>query len=342
MGASRGHWAGPVLSRRWHACRVRPSPPSVRLKVVFAAILAALVVRGIATFVVVPRLERAENVGSSPDDYAGLARCLASEGTLGFPPCASPTTLRGPGFPAWLVPVASLSDRAVAFWGAIPAILIGGFLVAWCERRFGLVAAIVAGVVLLHPLPVFMSARGLSDETMGVLAVAGIVLAIDRRTLPAALCLGAAMLVRANAAIALAALPFAIPAWRRVAPIAALALLPPLAWSVRSSALEGRPVFVHSLAAYSFWIGEFIDDNGGSYSPADWSRMHLEIARRGGIEPPDNFWYGNLTPRETARLEGARPSRSSPGASYEDSAASGSARARRTARGNTRSSRSPC
>ena len=295
---------------------MRPRAPRRTLVLAGAAILAGLLVRGIATFGVVPYLEQAENVGSTPDDYVGLARCLASEGTLAFPPCASPTTLRGPGFPAWLalplLPLPRLSDRALAFWGAIPSILIGGLLVAWCERRLGLAAALLAAGVLLHPLPVFMTARGMSDEAMGSLAVAGIVLAVEKRTLPAALCLGAAMLVRANAAIALAALAVVSvgggrAALRRFAPLAALALLPALAWSIRSSALEGRPVFVHSLGAYSFWIGEFIDSSGGRYAPSDWSRMHLEIARRGGGEPtdPGRFWYASLTPRETARLEAA-------------------------------------
>ena len=83
-------------------------------------------------------------------------------------------------------------------------------------------------------------------------------------------------------------------------------MLPPLLWSVRSSRLEGRPVFVHSLIAYNFWVGEGFDRYGTGEPPGgNWTKIRDLVLSEGGVsdEHPERFWYGTLEPREAAELE---------------------------------------
>jgi hypothetical protein len=91
------------------------------------------------------------------------------------------------------------------------------------------------------------------------------------------------------------------------AALAALALAPAAAWSVRTSLLEGRPVFVHSLVYYNFWIGEGIDRHGTGDPPAgNWGRIVAETYEHAGFDTGGApRWYTTLAPREVARLETA-------------------------------------
>ena len=165
----------------------------------------------------------------------------------------------------------------------------------------------------------FNASRAMSDEFCGVLGLAGLVLwrvsslsgDSPRRRLwiaGAGCALGLATLVRATGilfllALVIAALWTRAPAGRTLA-LAALALVPALAWSVRSSALEGRPVFVHSLGAYNFWMGEASARYGFAPDPGGGARRRL-LAAEGGL-PPARARRVSGTSRsspETARLE---------------------------------------
>jgi hypothetical protein len=95
----------------------------------------------------------------------------------------------------------------------------------------------------------------------------------------------------------------------RVSPtlvLVALALAPPLAWSLRSSSLEGRPVFVHSLVAYNFWLGEGYDRAQATAGRGDRYPDALRfVLHQAGYPEKEagRFWYGELQPREVADLE---------------------------------------
>jgi len=161
----------------------------------------------------------------------------------------------------------------------------------------------------------------MADEFCGVAGLAGLAAwraSADpgrRRVLLTALAglaLGMAVLTRATGALFLLALLLAAlltrTARRRAAAAVALALLPALAWSLRSSRLEGRPVFVHSLGAYNFWLGEAADRFGFAPDPGRArAAAHRLMAEEAGLSPAatTGLWHVALTPPETARLESA-------------------------------------
>jgi hypothetical protein len=89
--------------------------------------------------------------------------------------------------------------------------------------------------------------------------------------------------------------------------LAVLALAPAALWSIRTSRLEGRPVFVHSLLFYNFWIGEGIDRHGAGDPPAGhWGRIIDETYARAGFDVAGKpRWYITLSPREAAELDTA-------------------------------------
>jgi hypothetical protein len=91
----------------------------------------------------------------------------------------------------------------------------------------------------------------------------------------------------------------------RTALLVVLALLPALFWSIRSSRLEGRPVFVHSLAAYNFWIGEGFDQFGSGSPPSGNYPEIIDyaLAQAAPEFRNERFWYASLEPRQAARLD---------------------------------------
>jgi hypothetical protein len=285
----------------------------------------SLAARAAAGFVLVPAWE-AQGIAPFPDRYPVLAASLLDRGELGYAPeGATPTTARGPGFPLWLAVGMALGGRAqgwIALWASLPGALAAGLVARLLLREAGPRAALLGGLLAgLHPLAVFTSARGMSDEFVGALLLGAVaVVSRDgegenghslRPALTAGALLAAAILARATAALALVAIVAAGlgkgRSKRALALLAAVALLPPLAWSVRSSLLEGRPVFVHSLAAYNWWCGEVLETRGLASRRGETSRAMVDtIVAKGEVErDPARFWYGTLAPRETASMERA-------------------------------------
>jgi hypothetical protein len=299
---------------------------------VAVVILAAgLVLRAVLCFGIVPRWESARGSPAAPDSYPDLARTLLREGTLGFgSEGASPTTVRGPAFPAWLAAGIALGGEGTAFlgfWGGLPGLLAAAWIAADAARRFGVPAGLLAGTVAgLHPLPSFVAARLMGDDFAGAAGMAGLLawhLALEapdprrRRawTAAAGALLAVHALARATGLLAAAcAAGFALlRAPRRMAPalaLLAIALAPAAAWSVRSSRLAEAPVLVHALGPFNFWVGEAIDRIGpGDHAGRFWRDVTAFVLDRAGQAgagaDPERFWYGELTPRRAAALDAA-------------------------------------
>jgi hypothetical protein len=70
--------------------------------------------------------------------------------------------------------------------------------------------------------------------------------------------------------------------------------------------LEGRPVIIHSLGPYNFWVGEAFNQvdsrNGPGVFWRDVAAFVLEKAEMPDVEP-NKFWYGKLTPVEVAAMD---------------------------------------
>jgi hypothetical protein len=305
--------------------QLRATTP-LRLAVGF--FFAGLAWRILFCLVLVPAWEASSRMAPSADAYDVLARSLLERHEFGYAPFgASPTTVRGPAFPVWLAAgmvVLGHGGRLLGLWGGLPGLAVGA-LIAWlAARSFGLLAGVVAGAVaLLHPLPSLNACRILSDDFYAALGCVSLVawyLALRsglrtrrgyRWALVAAILLGVHMLSRSTGLLTLFAVlvhgaslrwrPF-----RKYALLVTVALLLPLLWSVRASRLEGRPVFVHSLLAYNFWVGEAFEVYGAGPPPAgNWGEI-LDYARaRAGPAAPDpsGFWYGALDPHDLARFD---------------------------------------
>jgi hypothetical protein len=297
-----------------------------RLALVGVVFTAGLLWRLVLGGWIVPAWQARANVGSFPDAYPLLAETLIERGTLGFgEEGATPTTVRGPGFPLWLAAGMRLGLRdgpAVALWSAIPG-LLGGAALAWLlAGRYGLAAGAVGGTTLvLHPLSSFAAARAMSDEFYGVLAFVAIACWAGSREasgnrrgigwLAAGAALGWNLLTRAVGLLTVGAIAIAacLARPRRVRSalmVVLVALVPALAWSVRSTRLERRPVFVHSLAAYNFWFGEAFDRLSADRAPGETRRMAMQLMVEAGADPvlvDPGFWYAQLTPMETAAME---------------------------------------
>lgn len=150
-----------------------------RFGLVIAVCAVGLAARTIAATVWIPHAERAADVRSDPDHYGGLAASLIDRGELGFdPPGASPTTLRGPGFPAWLAigMAAGRSVRWLGLWASLPGIITAVCIAIMLQRSHGGTAAITGGLIAAtHPLSCFVSGRLLPDEFYGALLFIGLV-----------------------------------------------------------------------------------------------------------------------------------------------------------------------
>ena len=276
---------------------------------------------------IVPQYEKRAGVPSDPDAYLVLAGSLLDHGSLGFgSQGADPTTVRGPAFPAWLaLGILALGDdpRWIGIWSGIPGVLVAAAIAFVLKRRASTLAAVVGGsIAAIHPLPAFVASRVMGDDFTGATGVAGLLLwdVALREERPgrsfvwsagAGLLLAVQMLARATGILTLGAAAGLALARRPRRPallalLAVVALLPPLAWSVRSSRLEGRFVFVHSLGAYNFWLGEAFDRFGkqgeGGAGWGEAKRFALAQAGRSGDEAV-RFWYGDLTPRQAAELD---------------------------------------
>jgi hypothetical protein len=296
-------------------------------RIATAILLLGIVTRLVTSLWLVPAWEQRAGLASTPDHYPTLALSLLDHHELGYlNEGASPTTIRGPGYPLWLAVVMTcgVSDtRWFGVWTALPMILLTALFAAWLARRIGVrYALLFASLALLHPLPAFISARTMSDEfyaALGLAAVWGWVLArstSSARTrwflvIGCGALISLQLLTRSTGLVTLGAIfVFTLSAWRgawrELMLLVLLALTPALVWSVRSSQLEGRPVFVHSLAAYNFWYGEALDR-----LPLDDARGRNhqvaveQILRLGGRDPSEapRFWYGTLTPREVSSME---------------------------------------
>jgi hypothetical protein len=292
----------------------------------FGILAAGLLWRLLLAFVLVPMWEARTGVASAPDAYPLLARSLVTEGTLGYAPVgASPTTVRGPGFPAWLaVSVAAGADnpRWLGLWGGLPGLLAGAWLASLLARRWCAIAGIVGGAVaVLHPLPSLIASRVMGDDFYGALGFAALALwtnalgSEDRRrgavgAVAAGLLLAVQMLARASGLLTLfVAIVYML--WRGRGKfvlgviLAAVALLPPLGWSIRTSRLEDRPVFVHSLGAYNFWIGEGFDRFGTGKPPSgNYPRIvRFALSQAGPEFEDERFWYAGLEPLRAAELD---------------------------------------
>jgi len=292
----------------------------------FGILAAGLLWRLSLAFVLVPMWEASAGVASAPDAYPLLAQSLVVEGTLGYAPAgASPTTVRGPGFPAWLaVSVAAGADdpRWLGFWGGLPGLLAGAWLASLLARRWCAIAGIVGGAVaVLHPLPSLIASRVMGDDFYGALGFAALALWTNalgtenrRRGAIGAVAAGSLlaiqMLSRASGLLTLfVAIVYML--WRGRNKfvlgviLAAVALVPPLAWSVRTSRLEDRPVFVHSLGAYNFWIGEGFDRFGAGNPPSGNypDIVRFALSQAGPEFEDERFWYAGLEPHRSAELD---------------------------------------
>jgi hypothetical protein len=272
----------------------------------------------------VPGWEASTGIAATPDAYPTLARSLLDHRCLGYEPeRVGPTTARGPAFPAWLAIGMSLGGddpRWLGFWGGLPGLLLGALLTQVAARRLGTVAALLTGAVAVaHPLPSLIAARVMGDDFYAALGCAAL-LAWWRATEAAgarraygwlaiaALLLSLQMLARSTGLLTLAAAGVTCmrrpgTRLRHVLLLALLALAPPLAWSVRSSVLEGRPVFVHSLFFYNFWVGEGIDRHGAGDPPSgNWNQIVGDVYGKAGWTG-NALWYGTLAPTQLAELE---------------------------------------
>lgn len=292
-----------------------------------SVVAAGVAVRLLFAMVLVPHLERRANVAPDPDRYADLAASLIDRGELGFSvPGASPTSLRGPAFPAWLAAGMLVGGRSaswIAFWASLPGLIAALAIAVVLRRSHGPTAGLAGGLLCAaHPLACFVSARLLPDEFYGAALLAGLVAwhssLRSARTLRmlgwaalAGVLLSAASLTRATALCVVFALVATVGLVRprplasgAVVILVAASLLG--AWTWRTSNLVGRPAFVESLAGYNFWLGEAADRNGfaGSFGEAR-ARAHELMAREAGTPETrsPSFWYGRLTPREARAFD---------------------------------------
>lgn len=275
----------------------------------------------------VPTWEQRVGLAPTPDHYPNLALSLLDHHELGYlSEGASPTTIRGPGYPLWLAAgmACGFTDtRWLGVWTALPMIVLTALFAVWLAQRLGARYALLFGsAALLHPLPAFISARTMSDEFYAALGLAAVWGWVVARSASSArtrwlLVIGCGALVslqlltRSTGLVTMGAIVvFTLStwraAWRELTLFVLLALTPALAWSVRSSQLEGRPVFVHSLVAYNFWYGETLDrlplDDARGRSHQLAVEQILRLSGRDPSEAP-HFWYGTLTPREVATME---------------------------------------
>ncbi len=293
-------------------------------RVAIIVLATALLARVALCLVIVPMWESRAGFAPAPDAYPVLAASLVEEGELGYGVHgASPTSLRGPVFPAWLAAaliVGVSGPHLLALWASVPGIVLAAGLSAWLTRRRGTLAGLVGGLILaLHPLPAWVSARVMSDEFHGALGAAALLawcLAGEasertrtRWTVTSGLLLALHLLTRAAGLLTLFVIVLdgvRAPRRRQLVLVAFLALTPALLWSVRTSRLEGRPVFVHSLAAYNFWIGEAQHRQGmETMRGENTARRSALILERAGRDSSNaaSFWYGTLAPREIAAME---------------------------------------
>ena len=297
-----------------------------------------LAVRLLFAMVVVPQLERRSNVTPDPDRYSELAASLVDRGELGFnPPGASPTTVRGPAFPAWLALGMLAGGRSpgwISFWSSIPGLVAAAVIFFVLDRSHGRRAALVGGLLCaVHPLSCFVSARVLPDEFYGALLLLGLVTIGDTplfltklpgyrvarkqgsvpyaRVAVAGVLLSLAGLTRATAVLVIGAVVVSALAVRprrvRVAmTIGLIGLVMLGAWTLRTSALVGKPAFVESLGGYNFWLGEAVDRYGfaADFGQARERAHELMAAEAGTPETRSpSFYYGALGPHEARELD---------------------------------------
>lgn len=324
----------------------RPSRKRARaLVLVLTAV--ALLARILICWVVVPAWEEHSNVPPSPDAYPQLALSLLRTGTLGFGPLgANPTTTRGPGFPLWLslgIVLGGEDVRWLAFWGSVPSLVVGCFVVWLLLRRYGAVAAAFGALAgLLHPLPMWVAGRVLGDDFAGAFGMLGLLAYFEAGrheetshgeasgfvptmgpprpgiwtrssawTVVSGLALALLLLTRSTGLLIVLGLILAVllvdrRSWRRMAVVLAIAMTPAVAWSIRSSRLEGRPVVIQSLVAYNFWLGEGFDRFGADEMRYVSRRRSMElIFDEAGLDRSrlDRFWWIQLTPAECADIE---------------------------------------
>ena len=299
-------------------------------RVIWAVLIAGLLWRALVCFAVVPAWEARVGVGGFPDHYHDLASTLIERGALGFGDAgATPTTLRGPGFPLWLalgLLAGGSSAGWLGFWTSLPGLLAATLVAGLLARRYGTLAAAVGGLMAaVHPLPSIISARAMSDEFHAALGWGALALAAvavwgrtdrDRAYRWAALGGGLMawhLLTRSSGLLTLAAIVLLAlldrPRRRGVMALVLLgviALLPALAWSVRSSRLEHRPVFVQSLIGYNFWLGEGFHRFGMERTTGEHYQARIElILEQAGLDPRDagSFHWTTLTPEQSARTE---------------------------------------
>jgi hypothetical protein len=286
-------------------------------------LVVGIAIRIYAAGLFVPAWEASAGVASFPDAYPTLARSILDDGVLGYGiHGASPTTVRGPGFPLWLalgMLFGLAGPAAIGIWTALPGILCGGLIAFLLARRYGWPVGWIGGLIAVaHPLPVFVSARAMGDEFYGVLgflAIVGFVAAgrsASHPTRGAVLSgLVAALQVLTRATGILTMLTIGITGFvidRRLRNAAIIVLLtasiPVAAWSIRSSLLEQRPVLVHSLVGYNFWFGEalYLRGTGSGETRETAVAMMAEKAEMPRLRDP-GFWYARLTPAETSQME---------------------------------------
>ena len=282
-------------------------------------------------------MERRSNVTPDPDRYAELAASLIDRGELGFsPPGASPTTVRGPAFPAWLALGMLAGGRGpgwISFWSSVPGLIAAAVIFFVLHRSHGRRAALVGGLLCaVHPLSCFVSARVLPDEFYGALLLLGLVSIGDTplfsyKAVSGELCKKKGSVPYVNAAIAgvflsVAALTRATAGLVMVAVVVGALVVKPRrvlvamtitlmglvilgAWTLRTSALVGKPAFVESLAGYNFWLGEAADRYGFAtgFGQARERAHELMAAEAGTTETRSpSFYYGALGPPEAHEL----------------------------------------
>ena len=294
---------------------------------IVAVFTVGLVVRLLFATVLVPRLERGANRGPDADHYAELAKSILDRGELGFdPPGASPTSLRGPGFPAWLAAGMLIGGRSpgwIAFWASVPGLAAALAIAGMLGRSHGRTAGLLGGLLCAaHPLACFVSARVLPDEFYGGALFLGLAAwscssGAERSARglvwasAAGVLLSVASLTRVTAVFVLIVLlgaAFCLQPRRvrsgAVIAVVATALLTP--WAVRTSLLVGRPAYVESLAGYNFWLGESADRYGfGLDFGSSRARAHELMALEAGTETTrvPMFWYASLPPREARAFD---------------------------------------
>lgn len=264
--------------RTWGAVLFRSTPRRFG----WSLLLLALCVRMLAVWVLRdPTQFHGFEMGQDGYHYDELARSLLAGD--GYELAGEPSAFRAPGFPLFLALVYALSAKS--YFAAYFSLCLLGALTVYCTWRAGSLLAgertgRVAGLLMaLYPPHVYMATIFASENLFTALLAAFLLLAAQRRAPAAGLCLGALILTRPFALLALPLLLLAcwrsgerrLGAWLFAGTLVCL-----LPWTVRNQLALEHPVLLTTSGGPTFW---------GSYN----DRVLLEERHHGGWVASDQL-----------------------------------------------------